>query len=88
MAGIGVGAAAGGIAIILIAGGLFIRHRRQQQRDKVFQNKRLQISDPISIPGRGPSLDAYSGHRTSNDLEMRSRRYEDMVPRVQPRTLV
>ncbi|GKT60835.1 hypothetical protein ColTof4_00952 [Colletotrichum tofieldiae] len=79
--GIGVGAGVGVLAIAL-ALWLLIRRPRNQSRS-------MQISGPM--PGSGRD---YTGgiigikEKNHSELEMRSRRYEDMVPRQSPRRLI
>ncbi|RDA87484.1 hypothetical protein CP532_1649 [Ophiocordyceps camponoti-leonardi (nom. inval.)] len=79
--GVGVGAAVVAIAGIVIC--LLLRSRKQKPRQS------MEISKPLPGSGR-----AYAGRehgsfeKHGNDIEMTSHRYEDMVPRQQPRTMV
>ncbi|WYZ42022.1 hypothetical protein EsH8_V_000917 [Colletotrichum jinshuiense] len=79
----GIGAAAGvGVLAIALALWLLIRRPRNQARS-------LQISGPM--PGSGRD---YTGgfvgmvQKNNSELELRSRRYEDMVPRQSPRHVI
>ncbi|GKT51375.1 GPI-anchored CFEM domain protein ARB_01545 [Colletotrichum spaethianum] len=79
--GIGVGA---GVGVLAIALALWLLIRRPKN-----QSRSLQISGPM--PGSGRD---YTGgilgmkEKNHSELEMRSRRYEDMVPRQSPRRLI
>lgn len=85
MIGIGVGI---GVAVIGIAGigiGLLLRNRRRKPRQS------MEISKPLPGSGRmypPRDRDHSSFEKYGNDIEMTSNRYEDMVPRTQPRTMV
>lgn len=80
--GVGVVGALGIVAIIII----MMRRRRYTPRGR-------QISDPM--PGTGaeqgskpPRLPPTFSEKNTSDLEMTARRYEDMLPRQQPRQMV
>ncbi|PHH71547.1 hypothetical protein CDD80_5143 [Ophiocordyceps camponoti-rufipedis] len=79
--GIGVGAAVIALAGVVIC--FLLRGRKQSPRHSI------EISKPLPGSGR-----AYAGRernsfeKQGNDIEMTSHRYEDMVPRQQPRTMV
>ncbi|KAF4595287.1 Extracellular membrane protein, CFEM domain protein [Ophiocordyceps camponoti-floridani] len=79
--GIGVGAAVIALAGVVIC--FLLRGRKQKPRHSI------EISKPLPGSGR-----AYAGRernsfeKQGNDIEMTSHRYEDMVPRQQPRTMV
>ncbi|KAF9882464.1 hypothetical protein CkaCkLH20_00500 [Colletotrichum karsti] len=79
----GIGAAAG-VGVIAIALALWLLIRRPRNR-----THSMQISGPM--PGSGRD---YSGGivgmtgKNFSELEMRSRRYEDMVPRQTPRRMI
>ncbi|KAL7921731.1 hypothetical protein ACQKWADRAFT_119882 [Trichoderma austrokoningii] len=75
--GIGVGVAGGVVAIAFAAVFMFLRNRNRP--DASFD-----ISQPPS--NSGPGQGAFEKY--SNDIEMMSNRYEDMVPRQQPRVMV
>nr|XP_036581624.1 uncharacterized protein CTRU02_08196 [Colletotrichum truncatum]KAF6790067.1 hypothetical protein CTRU02_08196 [Colletotrichum truncatum] len=78
--GIGVGAGAGILAIVLA---LYLLVRRPRNR-----THSMQISGPMPGSGRDYSagIVGMTGKNYS-ELEMRSRRYEDMVPRQSPRRM-
>ncbi|KND88905.1 hypothetical protein TOPH_06392 [Tolypocladium ophioglossoides CBS 100239] len=84
---IGIGVGIGG-AVIAIAGiviGLLLRNRKRKPRQSI------EISKPLPGSGRTyPPRDRDHGsfEKYGNDIEMTSNRYEDMVPRTQPRTMV
>lgn len=90
-AGIGIGAAAGAVLFILLA--MCLKRRRNDAR-----TKSLQISDPMPGSGRAYAGDGYSSlpslrpvvppRQPMNELDMNSRRYEDMLPRHTPRRMV
>ncbi|EFX03234.1 cfem domain containing protein [Grosmannia clavigera kw1407] len=80
-AGIGIGAA---VAVVAVIGAIaaFMLSRKQRNRDHTGAYK---ISDPTPGPGRNFAEDHDSG---MSELELKSRRYEDMVPRQVPRNMV
>ncbi|EFY96335.1 CFEM domain protein [Metarhizium robertsii] len=93
IAGIGVGI---GAAVIAIAGIVICMLLKARRRKPGRNGHNRDISKPLPGPDR-----MYAHRNTSfrrnrdhsmekfgNDLEMTSHRYEDMVPRTQPRTLV
>ncbi|RFU79535.1 extracellular membrane, cfem domain [Trichoderma arundinaceum] len=75
--GIGVGVAGGVVAIAFAAVFLFLRNRSQGAHAS------FDISQP---PSSGHGQGAFEKY--SNDIEMVSNRYEDMVPRQQPKVMV
>ncbi|KAK4062725.1 uncharacterized protein Triagg1_9723 [Trichoderma aggressivum f. europaeum] len=75
--GIGVGVAAAVVAIAF-AGVFFFLKNRSRTHDS------FDISAPPPSSGRGQG----AFEKYSNDLELVSNRYEDMVPRQQPRAMV
>lgn len=92
-AGIGAGIGVGSL-VLLIAAALWIFKKRSTPKDHI------KISDPVA-GGRHYASDPYNHNNFSkatsqggitimseNELEMKSRRYEDMVPRQQPRNMV
>lgn len=91
--GVGVGAAVIAVAGIVIC--LLLRNRRRN-RDAGH----MEISKPLPGSGRYNNSSRHATHsdnysRRDNsiekfgaDIEMTSQRYEDMVPRTQPRTMV
>ncbi|KAL7785595.1 hypothetical protein V8C37DRAFT_316511 [Trichoderma ceciliae] len=76
--GIGVGVAGGVVAIAFAAVFLFLRNRGRAPHAS------FDISQPPSSSGHGQG----AFEKYSNDIEMVSKRYEDMVPRQQPRVMV
>ncbi|PFH62976.1 hypothetical protein XA68_10727 [Ophiocordyceps unilateralis] len=79
--GVGVGAAVVALAGLVIC--LMLRGRKQKPRQS------MEISKPLPGSGRayaGRERNSFEKH--GNDIEMTSHRYEDMVPRQQPRTMV
>lgn len=92
-AGIGAGIGVGSL-VLLITAALWIFKKRSAPKDHI------KISDPVA-GGRHYASDPYNNNNFSratsqggitimseNELEMKSRRYEDMVPRQQPRNMV
>ncbi|KAF4808133.1 GPI-anchored CFEM domain protein [Colletotrichum siamense] len=77
--GIGVGA---GVGVLAIALALYLLVRRPQNR-----TRSMQISGPMPGSGRDYGIVGMTGKNYS-ELEMRSRRYEDMVPRQSPRRMI
>ncbi|CRK37057.1 hypothetical protein BN1708_007311 [Verticillium longisporum] len=78
--GIAVGAGVGGLGILLAV--FLILRRRPSKRA-------LQISDPMPGSGRDYSGGIqYISEKNHSELEMNSRRYEDMVPRQTPRHMI
>ncbi|OAA35053.1 CFEM domain protein [Metarhizium rileyi] len=92
IAGIGVGIGAAVIAVAGIVVCMLLKARRHNPRRN---GNKADISKPFHGPGRMYTREAsfrrardHSMEKYGNDLEMTSHRYEDMVPRTQPRTLV
>ena len=94
----GIGAAIGVASLVLlVTAALWIFRKRSTPKDHI------KISDPVA-GGRHYASDPYNHNNFSkatshggvsgitimseNELEMKSRRYEDMVPRQQPRNMV
>ncbi|PHH71725.1 hypothetical protein CDD82_6352 [Ophiocordyceps australis] len=83
-AGVGVGVGAALIALAGVGVCLFMRNRKREPRESGDISKPLPGSGRTYPPSREPgSIEKYG-----NDIEMTSNRYEDMVPRQQPRTMV
>ncbi|KAM4065952.1 CFEM domain-containing protein [Hirsutella rhossiliensis] len=81
--GIGVGVGAAVIAIAGIVLCLLLRSRKRTPRPS------MDISKPLPGSGRAyAGRDHNSFEKYGNDIEMTTNRYEDMVPRQQPRTMV
>ncbi|EFY93003.1 hypothetical protein MAC_00786 [Metarhizium acridum CQMa 102] len=93
IAGIGVGI---GAAVIAIAGIVICMLLKARRRKPGRHGHNKDISKPLPGPDRMyAQRDTnfrrdrdHSMEKFGNDLEMTSHRYEDMVPRTQPRTLV
>ena len=86
--GVGIGAAAGGIALIAIVAFILITRRH---KNKAEQTGRFQISEPLPGSGRSYANDHHHKQYQSaskSELESNARRYEDMIPRQKPRTMV
>ncbi|KAK1781428.1 hypothetical protein QBC45DRAFT_57215 [Copromyces sp. CBS 386.78] len=93
-AGIGAGIGVGSL-VLLVTLALVIFRKRSTPKDHI------KIADPVA-GGRHYASDPYNHNNfsgatsqgagitimTENELEMKSRRYEDMVPRQQPRNMV
>ncbi|TLS28463.1 hypothetical protein PpBr36_02101 [Pyricularia pennisetigena] len=87
--GIAVGGAVAALGLIGVLVCVFL-HRRNQRRDN-DQLRRLKISDPMPGAGRTYAGDHFHDKYQSNspsDIDFKSRRYEDMLPRQTPRTMV
>ncbi|KAK4120078.1 hypothetical protein N657DRAFT_580352 [Parathielavia appendiculata] len=85
--GVGVGVAAAVIAILALVACVFLRKRRARQLSA--RTDRFKISHPMPSDEHSYTRDNNSNHDIgSGDLEMKSRRYEDMLPRQQPRQMV
>jgi hypothetical protein len=84
--GIGAGVGGGALLLIIIAAIVLCRRKRSKPLGR-------QISNPLPGSGRykhltpPPRTYAFNEKNTS-ELEMTSRRYEDMLPRQQPRQMV
>lgn len=84
MVGIGVGV---GAAVIALAGIVICILLRSRKRTPPRQS--MEISKPLPGSGRAyAGRDHNSFEKYGNDIEMTTNRYEDMVPRQQPRTMV
>ncbi|KAK0732980.1 hypothetical protein B0T26DRAFT_2343 [Lasiosphaeria miniovina] len=99
--GIGVGAVLGVAALSVLAVYAILRRRqkrRQQQLPQLQQRKpgnaslhsQIKISDPLPGSGRSYAHDPHYQHHENGagELEMKSHRYEDMLPRQKPRHMV
>ena len=88
--GVGVGVTAA-IAALIGAGVFFLLRRRQNSRN-IGGAKHWKISEPMPSPSQrhyDNNDDFGHSYETGlSDLEMKSRRYEDMVPRQKPRQMV
>lgn len=88
--GIGVGVGAVALALLAVAACVFIRNRRKQHAPS-SPGDRFKISHPMPNPehdntyNRGNSADY---DFDASELEAKSQRYEDMLPRQQPRQMV
>ncbi|KAL1891408.1 hypothetical protein Sste5346_007671 [Sporothrix stenoceras] len=87
-AGIGIGAAVGAVAVIAAIVAIIItRKHKRGGNDRSPSRAHLKISDPMPGSGRVYANERGNGFDNS-ELEMKSRRYEDMVPRHVPRNMV
>ncbi|KAK4098384.1 hypothetical protein N658DRAFT_568756 [Parathielavia hyrcaniae] len=85
--GVGVGVGAAVIAILALVACVFLRKRRARQLGP--RTDRFKISHPAPSDAASYTRDNNSDHDDgSGALEMKSRRYEDMLPRQQPRQMV
>ncbi|KZZ94341.1 hypothetical protein AAL_05308 [Moelleriella libera RCEF 2490] len=93
VAGIGIGIGAAVIAVAGIVICMLLRGRRNNRHRNPDQ---MEISKPLPGSGRmyATREDQYRGGRDASmekyghEIEMTSHRYEDMIPRTQPRTMV
>ncbi|KAM7223057.1 hypothetical protein V8F06_001613 [Rhypophila decipiens] len=86
-AGIGIGAGAAAVAILGLVAWILARQRRSKRANGFSSKHMIKISDPA--PGGGRAFAGDNHYETGlSELEMKSRRYEDMVPRQQPRHMV
>ncbi|CVK90094.1 uncharacterized protein FMAN_16096 [Fusarium mangiferae] len=87
-AGVGIGVTIGILALLGIAG-FFFWKKRQNQRDLPRGNM-ASMSPPMATRDRSyPLPDQGSiGEKNGYDLELMSHRYEDMLPREEPRHMV
>ncbi|GAO15141.1 hypothetical protein UVI_02029610 [Ustilaginoidea virens] len=92
VAGIGIGV---GAAVIAVIGAIICMLLKRRKNKNGRNNDNMEISKPLPGSGRTYSSrqDNYRGGRDAsfekyNDIEMTSNRYEDMIPRTQPRTMV
>lgn len=88
-AGVGIGVTIGILALIGIAG-FFFWKKRQNQSNSPSGNMRGMSPPPMATRDRSyPSPDQGSiGEKHGYDLELMSHRYEDMLPREEPRHMV
>ncbi|KAL2149043.1 hypothetical protein VTH82DRAFT_1729 [Thermothelomyces myriococcoides] len=82
--GIGVGVAAAVIALAAVAACLMLR-RRQAPAPPKFKISHPMPSNEYGYTSNNRTSDYDIG---SNELEMKSQRYEDMLPRTEPRQMV
>ncbi|KAF5962948.1 hypothetical protein FBULB1_13700 [Fusarium bulbicola] len=87
-AGVGIGVTIAILALLGIAG-FFFRKKRQNHRDLPHGNM-ASMSPPMATRDRSyPLPDQGSiGEKNGYDLELMSHRYEDMLPREEPRHMV
>jgi hypothetical protein len=75
------------IALLALVACVFLRKRRARQEPTRID--RFKISHPMPSEEHAYTRDNNSDYDIgSGDLEMKSRRYEDMLPRQQPRQMV
>jgi hypothetical protein len=75
------------LALLAVAACIFLRKRRARQAPT--QMDRFQISQPMPSDEHAYTHNNNSDYDIgSGDLEMKSRRYEDMLPREEPRQMV
>lgn len=90
--GLGVGAAAAFMGLIGLIACLLVSRRRKAANTKTHTSvmQKLKISDPMPGSGRTYANDHHNRQYEAgeNDLEMRSKRYEEYEPRVSPRNMV
>lgn len=91
--GLGVGLTAVGAALVGGVAWFLLRRRagNSRQNGGPGQGKHWKISDPMPAhSGRAYASQDYNpSYETGlSELEMKSRRYEDMVPRAKPRHMV
>lgn len=88
-AGVGIGVTIGILALIGIAG-FFFWKKRQNQSNSPRGNMGGMSPPPMATRDRSyPSPDQGSiGEKHGYDLELMSHRYEDMLPREEPRHMV
>lgn len=87
--GIAVGGAVAALGLIGVLVCVFL-HRRNQRQDN-DQLRRLKISEPMPGAGRTYAGDHFHDKYQSSspsDIDFKSRRYEDMLPRQMPRNMV
>ncbi|TLD14536.1 hypothetical protein PspLS_11147 [Pyricularia sp. CBS 133598] len=87
--GIAVGGAVAALGLIGVLVCVFL-HRRNQRQDN-DQLRRLKISEPMPGAGRTYAGDHFHDKYQSSspsDIDFKSRRYEDMLPRQTPRNMV
>ncbi|KAF5020189.1 hypothetical protein F66182_7794 [Fusarium sp. NRRL 66182] len=89
-AGVGVGVTLGVLALLGVAGFFFWKKRRSQQ-DDLPRGNMAAMSPPMSSGSRGypsPDQGSFGEKHGGYDLEIMSNRYEDMLPREEPRHMV
>jgi hypothetical protein len=84
--GIGIGVTAAVLALLAVAACIFLRKRRARQAPT--QMDRFKISQPMPSDEHAYTHNNNSDYDIGGDLEMKSRRYEDMLPREEPRQMV
>lgn len=88
----GIGAAVGVVAVSLISVAVFLIMRRRRREARPAANfPRYTISGPMPGGGRDYGAEAAMGAKggsssggSMSELDFSARRYEDMLPRVQP----
>ncbi|KAG5982762.1 hypothetical protein E4U55_001414 [Claviceps digitariae] len=93
IAGIGIGT---GAAVLAVAGFIVCALMKGRKKNTGRRGDKIEISKPMpgagrSYPGREDQYRAgrdVSFEKYGPDIEMTANRYEDMVPRTQPRTMV
>lgn len=85
--GIGVGVTVVVIAVAAIAIAILLRKRKQKQQ-RGPQNHGISRPMPDIGRGYGSGDHGYYMEKRGESIEMTSNRYEDMVPRQVPRTMV
>jgi hypothetical protein len=74
-----------------LAGLAFFLFRRSRSRRNSIRTGDFQISGPMPGSGRDYAdshFDSYHKENNMSELELRSRRYEDMLPRQQPASMI
>ncbi|CAI4214982.1 unnamed protein product [Parascedosporium putredinis] len=88
-AGIGASIGVVGLSIILI--GVIFLFRRRAKKASASPSRTYNISGPMPGSGRDYAdsrSDFSKENHTTSELEMTSRRYEDMLPRAQPSSMI
>lgn len=85
--GVSIGISAAVVALLAVAVCIFLRKKRE--RLAPTQMDRFKISHPIPNDDNAYTRDNNSDYDigSGGDLEMKSRRYEDMLPREEPRQM-
>ncbi|KEZ40602.1 hypothetical protein SAPIO_CDS8517 [Scedosporium apiospermum] len=88
-AGIGVSVGVVGLSVILLAVLLLLR-RRRAKNGRRLNSSGYSISGPMPGSGRdyADSHSDFGKEHNGSELEMTSRRYEDMLPRAQPASVI
>lgn len=83
--GIGIGAGAGASALIALVVVMFVRRRHQSPVPSAASS--LKISDPMPGSGRSFANDHHNA-QYEGEMEFKSSRYEDLLPRTTPHYMV